>query len=261
MDPRAQSPSEGHRRIEAPGQTVVSSSIAEASGNTGDRRRSETTHQPEQRDRTETTPRFAGLIRIARVEDAAAVAAIKAPYVRDTAYNFAWEPPTAAAVVADIAQTLQRYPYLVAENAGANVVGFAQAEPVRHRESDQWAVELSVYVTGSAHGSGIGSALYQRLLELLRQQGILDAYACITAENVGSIDFHKRLGFAEVGRFPSAGFKLGAWHDTVWMHQALGRHVCPPNPVIPFSQLIAPSKRPRTDENERAQQQPDSPEP
>lgn len=181
--------------------------------------------------------RLVGAIRVARAEDAGAIAAIKAPYVRGTAYNFAWEPPTAAETAADIVQTLRRYPFLMATGTGGEATGFAQAEPVRHRESDQWAVELSVYVAENAQGKGIGSALYHRLLALLQQQGVLDAYACITAENMGSIAFHKRMGFAEVGRFPHAGYKLGAWHDTVWMHLALGSHVCPPKPFVPFSQL------------------------
>lgn len=200
MDPRPQSPAEGNHCIKA-------------------------------------DPRFAGLIRIARVADAAAVAAIKAPYVRSTAYNFAWEPPTVADVATDIAQTLERYPFLVAEDADEDVVGYAQAEPVRRRESDQWAVELSVYVAEYAQGKDVGSALYQRILELLQRQGVLDAYACITAENTGSIAFHKRWGFAKVGRFPNAGYKLGAWHDTVWMHAALGEHACPPRAFVPFPQI------------------------
>ena len=209
-------------------------------------------------------------IRLATPQDAAALVSIKAPYVQDTAYNFAWAPPTEKEFAAEVRQVLERYPFLVAESvpsesavattpaAGTSdetaddtkgeaahadmlprIIGYAQAEPVRHRESDQWAVELTIYLARAARGHGVGTLLYQRLLDLLRKQGVLDAYACITAENTVSIAFHERMGFEEVGRFPHAGFKLGAWHDTVWMHKSLGEHRCPPQPFTPFAELEA----------------------
>ena len=44
----------------------------------------------------------------------------------------------------------------------------------------------------------------------------------VTAENAGSLAFHRRMGFHEVGRIPEAGWKFGRFHDLVLVRRALG---------------------------------------
>lgn len=190
-------------------------------------------------------------IRVATEADAPAIRRIKAPYVERTAYNFAYEPPTTGEVAADIRATLARYPFLVAEAAAYDaaaaprtdpsgsprLIGFAQAEPYRAREADQWNVELTIYLDEAATGRGIGRALYQELLHLLAAQHARNAYACVTAGNTASLAFHRALGFTEVGRFPKTGYKLGTWHDTVYLWKPLGEVGAAPEPFIPFPQL------------------------
>lgn len=185
----------------------------------------------------ETNQHTAYRIRTARPADAPAVQRIKAPYVECTPYNFAFEPPTAAEVERDIRQTLERYPFLVAEQPDGTLLGWAQAEPFRAREADGWNVELTIYLAEDARGHGVGTALYESLLRLLALQGVQNAYACITASNEASLAFHRARGFTEVGRFPATGYKQGAWHDTVYLWRALGDHEVPPAPFQPFAQL------------------------
>ena len=43
----------------------------------------------------------------------------------------------------------------------------------------------------------------------------------ITASNHPSITFHERIGFAEWGRIPEAGWKFGRYHDLVLMGRLL----------------------------------------
>ena len=45
-----------------------------------------------------------------------------------------------------IAHTLQRYPYLVAQNEDGELLGYAYASAFKSREAYDWSVELSVYV-------------------------------------------------------------------------------------------------------------------
>ena len=54
------------------------------------------------------------LIRVARPEDGEALAALYAPYARDTAITFEYEVPDAEEFTARIRRTLARYPFLVA---------------------------------------------------------------------------------------------------------------------------------------------------
>jgi len=71
-------------------------------------------------------------IRVARAEDAEAMAAIYAPVVVNTAISFELEPPSVEEMRQRIVSTLERLPWLVSlDNKGA-VSGFAYAS--RHRE-------------------------------------------------------------------------------------------------------------------------------
>ena len=73
------------------------------------------------------------IIRLATVEDAGAVQAIYAPYVRDTTISFELEPPDVEAMCARITNTLARLPWLVAESADGTVMGYAYAGLHRER--------------------------------------------------------------------------------------------------------------------------------
>ena len=57
------------------------------------------------------------VLRVARPEDAAALLEIYAPYVTDTAITFEYDIPSTEEFAGRIAQTLARYPYLVAEDS------------------------------------------------------------------------------------------------------------------------------------------------
>ena len=176
--------------------------------------------------------------RPARLADAAALAAIHAPYAAETAVTFQVEPSTESMFRHKIQEISPRYPFLVCEEEG-RIAGFAYAAAFRTKEAYQWDVELTVYLARDCQGKDIGSGLYQRLLTLLRAQGFAAAYACVTVPNEASDALHRRFGFREVGRFPASGYKLGRWHDVVWYHLPLGELPDPPPAPLPFSALPA----------------------
>ena len=39
--------------------------------------------------------------------------------------------------------------------------------------------------------------------------------------NDRSVNLHKKFGFEELGRFPRSGYKMGQWHDVIWMGKTL----------------------------------------
>ncbi|MGQ4555816.1 GNAT family N-acetyltransferase [Halobellus sp. GM3] len=174
-------------------------------------------------------------LRPVRPDDATAVRDIYAPFVRDSPATFRTEVPSVASVEADIRETLaaEEYPWYVAvQGVGGDghdrrgdeaddVVGYAYGSQLRKRPAYRWAVETSIYVDPDAHRAGIGSRLYDRLLETLREQGYCAVFAALGMPNPESEAFHERRGFERVGRFPAAGFKLGEWHDVVWYHRRL----------------------------------------
>ena len=104
-------------------------------------------------------------IRLACPADAAAVCAIYAPYVRDTATTFDLEPPTVEEMEQKITTILEERPFLVAEieRTDANtasttsrvetcddetfaVIGYSYASAFRPRKAYLHSIETSVYL-------------------------------------------------------------------------------------------------------------------
>ena len=163
------------------------------------------------------------LIRDAEADhDAAACAAIYAPYVRDTVISLEERAPTPADFVQRIARVTPTHPWLVAED-GDEIVGYAYGARHRERASYRWAVDVAVYVAAGQHRRGIGRALYQTLFGLLAEQGYRIACAGVTLPNDASVGLHEALGFEPVGVYRNIGFKHGAWHDVGWWQLELPR--------------------------------------
>ena len=177
------------------------------------------------------------MIRLAAPTDAAAIAEIYRPAVTDRATSFEIDPPDAEAMAKRIESCLARLPWLVAEENGV-VVGYAYASPHRARPAYQWSVDVSAYVSDAAHRRGVGRSLYEALFRILTLQGFRNAYAGITMPNEASEGFHRALGFTPVGIYRGVGFKLGRWHDVLWLERALApRDETPPIPTIDLALL------------------------
>jgi phosphinothricin acetyltransferase len=170
------------------------------------------------------------MIRLARADDAAQVAAIYAPIVTDTIISFELEPPSVDEMRARIEKTLAVFPWLVSESDGS-IAGYAYASRHRERRAYQWSVDVSCYVRADARRQGLGAALYRALLRVLRAQGFQMAYAGIALPNKASVRLHESVGFRPVGIYREAGYKLGAWHDTGWWQCRVGE--APANPADP----------------------------
>ena len=184
-------------------------------------------------------------IRVATPDDADALLAVYAPYVTDTAISFECEVPTVEEFRCRIARTLERYPYLVALQDG-KIAGYAYAGPFVGRAAYDWSVETSIYVARHARRSGLGRALYTALENILREMGVLNLNACIGYPKkedeyltTNSVDYHRHLGYAWVGRFHDSGCKFGRWYDMVWMEKIIGNHPENPEPIRPFPEVRA----------------------
>jgi phosphinothricin acetyltransferase len=168
--------------------------------------------------------------------DAAACAAIYAPYVRDSAVSFEEAVPSAEQLAARIARIAATHPWLVCERDG-NVVGFAYGVPHRERAAYRWAADVSVYVDPAWQRRGIGRALYAALLSRLRAQRLHVACAGITLPNAASVGLHESLGFELVGIYRGIGWKAGAWRDVGWWQLRLipprDDGQAPPDPLVP----------------------------
>lgn len=183
------------------------------------------------------------MIRLARTDDAAAIAAIYAPSVEQRATSFELVAPDAAQMAGRIAGVLERWPWLVLEEGG-QVLGYCYASAYAERAAYQWSATVSAYVRDGAHRRGIGRRLYATLFAILRAQGVCNAFAGIALPNEASVGLHTAMGFEPVGVYRRVGFKFGAWHDVAWLGLRLqepGGEPAPPRglPALASGELAA----------------------
>src|SRR5438045_402505 len=159
-------------------------------------------------------------IRAARDEDLDAIASITNYYIETSTIHFAYEPLTRAAFAELWLASRERFPWLVAADAGA-VVGYAKAGTWRARAAYDWTAELGLYVHPGAHRRGLGRALYTELLAALARRGFRSAIAGITLPNDPSVALHRAFGFEPIGTVRDAGWKHGRWCDVEFWQKRL----------------------------------------
>jgi phosphinothricin acetyltransferase len=166
-------------------------------------------------------------IRVGTVDDAAACAAIYAPYVTGTAITFEDCPPSAAEMGRRIASANSLHAWLVLVDSG-RVVGYAYGGPYKARAAYRWSCEVSVYLELGLRRTGGGRALYEALFARLAERGYRTAVAGMTLPNEASAGLHRALGFTSVGIYRRIGWKHDAWHDVAWLQRSLADSQDPP---------------------------------
>ena len=102
---------------------------------------------------------------------------------------------------------------------GNQVVGFAVLSQVSKREVYKGVAEVTIYITESQRGKGIGKQLLDALVIESENEGFLTLQARIFSLNHASIELHKKCGFRIVGQREKIGKRNGVWHDNVLMER------------------------------------------
>lgn len=160
------------------------------------------------------------IVRVATPDDAAACAAIYAPFVADSAATFETSPPDSREMTRRIERFFGRETWLVLETEGV-VVGFAYAKPFADRPTFRWTLETNVYVATGHQRRGGGRMLYDALLTRLTRRGYHRVVASIVLPNDPAIALHEAAGFHRAGSFEKIGWRHGEWHDAVLFQRDL----------------------------------------
>ena len=172
------------------------------------------------------------IIRLAEERDITPVLEISNWAAMNTAANFAIEPESLEDWLESWRDTHAKYPWLVALDEDGKVIAFAKSSPHRGRCAYAYTAEVSVYVHPDSHGRGIGKALYQRLIPMLKSQGYVTLIAGIALPNAASQRLHESFGFKRVGVFERVGWKFGRWHDVGYWELALRGAATPPERIL-----------------------------
>jgi L-amino acid N-acyltransferase YncA len=163
-------------------------------------------------------------IRDVQPDDAQALLDIYAPYVQTTCVTFETKVPA----LADFRGRIEQYrftlgfPYKVAELNGG-IAGYAYAHPFHEREAYRFTAETSVYIKQDLRRGGIGTELYQSVLEDLTHSGFHAVIAILGYPNEASKRFHEKFGFREIGYFREVGYKFDRWLDAGYLEKILQR--------------------------------------
>ncbi|AEW86278.1 N-acetyltransferase [Flavobacterium columnare] len=111
---------------------------------------------------------------------------------------------------------INNQPFLIAIKEN-KIVGFGTYGSFRFKIGYQFTAEHSVYVHKDFHGNGIGSLLLKELIKIAKKEKIHTLIGVIDSENLGSLAFHKKLGFQEVGHIKETGFKFNKWLDSIFV--------------------------------------------
>src|SRR2546422_7856909 len=94
------------------------------------------------------------IIRLAREEDAAAMLAIYAPFVRHTAISFETEPPCEEEFRQRVRATLEVGLWLLCESGGS-MLGYAYGGRLHPPPPDQWALAGTADLPARPHPQGV----------------------------------------------------------------------------------------------------------
>jgi phosphinothricin acetyltransferase len=151
-------------------------------------------------------------IRLATLDDAAAIMAIYNIEVLNHASTFDLVPRTLAEQRGWIAQRSGAFAAVVAV-LGGEVVGFASLSPYKERAAYRTTVEDSVYVSRDHPRRGIGRALLDHVVTMARETGFHSVIARVEASGTGSRALHEACGFELVGIERQVGRKFNRWLD------------------------------------------------
>ncbi|MDO4785168.1 MAG: GNAT family N-acetyltransferase [Propionibacteriaceae bacterium] len=161
-------------------------------------------------------------IRRARADDLAAIAQIYNEAGVQTTASYDTEPVSLESRTAWLKlHEVRDHPVLVLVR-DEEVVGYAEYDSFRDKAGYAHTVEHTIYVREGHRSAGGGRMLMAALIDHARGQQVHTMVGFIDSANTDSIEFHRSLGFSEVGRMPQAGRKFGSWLDLVIVQRILG---------------------------------------
>lgn len=149
------------------------------------------------------------MIRKANINDAAAIAEIYNYYVDNTIITFAETHITVQEIETQIQDD---FPWYVWDEDG-KILGYAHASKFKSRCAYKTSVETTIYLHPQSTGKGIGSALYQKLIDDLDKIGYHSLIGGISLPNSASVALHEKFGYEKVAHFKEVGHKFGKFID------------------------------------------------
>ena len=151
------------------------------------------------------------MIRKATVNDASAIAIIYNHYILNSTFTFEEEVVDESIIIKRLCAN-EKHQWWVYEEDG-KILGYAYPSIWKARTAYRFTVESSLYINLDNQKRGIGTKLYNKLIQALKKEGFHVILAGISLPNDISIFFHEKIGFKKVAHLKDVGFKFEKWID------------------------------------------------
>ncbi|WKE58341.1 GNAT family N-acetyltransferase [Corynebacterium tuberculostearicum] len=103
-------------------------------------------------------------------------------------------------------------PCLIAESDSGDHLGWALYDPYRDPRVWTGCYETTIYLSPTAQGQGVGTALLGALVEAARaDKKVHSLLALVVPTNAASVKLHEKFGFENVGTLKEVCYKFDHW--------------------------------------------------
>jgi L-amino acid N-acyltransferase YncA len=160
-------------------------------------------------------------VRAARLDDADAICRIYNQGIEDRVATLETQRRTPDERRQWLTGRSPRHPVIVGEAADGTVAGWGSLNAFNAREAYRFVANFSIYVERAHRGTGVGSVLLARLIELGREHGFHKLVLSAFPTNASGMALYTKLGFRAVGVYKEQGLLDGRWVDTIIMEKLL----------------------------------------
>ncbi len=144
--------------------------------------------------------------------DTSQIADIYNYYILNTVITFETEPLSENEIQKRINNITTNYPWIVYEDKN-EILGYAYASQWNSRCAYKSTIETTIYLKNNLKGKGIGTTLYQELINRVKKMKIHAIIGGVALPNKASIALHEKLGYTKVAQFKEVGYKFNKWID------------------------------------------------
>jgi len=101
------------------------------------------------------------------------------------------------------------------------IIGFGLIRKYAKGSTFKATAVLTYFIMPEHTGKGLGTKMLHQFTSSAKEKGIKNLLAHISSENETSLNFHRKHGFTECGRFKSIGVKFEKEFDVVWVQKVI----------------------------------------
>lgn len=157
-------------------------------------------------------------IRLAQEDDSKSIAEIFNHFILNSLYAYP-SSPVDESVLQRMKAMAGRLPIYIAENANSIVVGFAGLRPLHFADTMSRSAEVTIFILPDHTHHGLGGLMLEQMEADAKALGVDTLIGGASSHNQPSLDFQRKNGFSECGKYQRVGRKFDRDFDIIWMQK------------------------------------------